>query len=66
MFSTIAASTPIRGRKMITPPTLNPVWIAAARRASRGLPIVARSAVTDVPMFAPRIRAMPASSGMRP
>jgi hypothetical protein len=43
-----------------TPTMLKSTWTRDARTASRGLPIAARSAVTQVPTLAPRMRAMPA------
>ncbi len=49
-----------------TPPTLNRTWVAAARIASRGLPIDASNAVTQVPMLAPRASAIPAGNEMKP
>jgi hypothetical protein len=43
----------MNGTQTITPVTLNRACASAARCASRGLPIAASPAVTDVPMFAP-------------
>ena len=46
--------------------TLNVMCTAPARTASRGLPMDARRAVTHVPMFAPKMSAIPAGSVMSP
>ena len=42
-----------------TPMVLKQTWTRAVRSATRGRPMAARSAVTHVPMLAPRARAMP-------
>ena len=60
------ASWSMNGSQSKTPMTLNRTCTVAARWASRGLPIAARSAVTQVPMLAPRINAIPAGSVMNP
>ena len=49
-----------------TPTMLNTTWTTAALTASRGLPIAESPAVTQVPMFAPRSRAIPCSRVSRP
>jgi hypothetical protein len=49
-----------------TPATLNAMWAAAARTASTGFPMAASTAVTQVPMLAPKASAIPAGRVMRP
>ena len=49
-----------------TPSTLNSTCTRAARTASRGLPMEASIAVTQVPMFAPNASAMPVGRVMKP
>ena len=63
---TNSASCPMKLNHSTTPATLKTTWTAAARTASRGLRIDASMAVTHVPMFAPKMSAMPASSEMNP
>ena len=49
-----------------TPATLNKMCTVTARLASMDLPIEASQAVKQVPILAPKIRAIPASRGKRP
>ena len=49
-----------------TPATLNKMCTVTARLASMDLPIEASQAVKQVPILAPKMRAIPASSGKRP
>lgn len=49
-----------------TPATLKSTCTTAARSASRGFPIDASSAVTQVPMLAPKMNAIPVGSEMSP
>ena len=49
-----------------TPTILKVTWATATRTASRGLPMEARPAVAQVPMLAPRARAIPASRVISP
>ena len=54
------------GSQMRTPSTLNKTCTMAARVASRGLPMAASSAVTQVPMLAPKASAIPAGRVINP
>ena len=44
------------GKSVIAPKVLNIRWMMHARRALRLAPMEERSAVTDVPIFVPRMR----------
>ncbi len=61
-----SASDPMNATHTRAPITLTSTWMRADRQASRVLPIAARIAVTDVPMLAPRITAMPVSRSSSP
>ena len=56
----------MNGTQIRAPMTLNVVWTNAALRASGGFPMAASCAVIDVPMLAPRMRAMASSSVIKP
>ena len=56
----------MKGKIKITPAVLKKTWTIATRTASLGFPIDATPAVMQVPMFAPRERAIPASRVMIP
>ncbi len=56
----------MKNTQISTPRILKTMCATAARTASRGLPSAASSAVTQVPMFAPKASAMPAGREMRP
>ena len=66
MAGGVALNCSMNGNQIMTPRTLKRTWTAAARRASPGFPVEARSAVPQVPTFAPKARAMPAGSVMNP
>ena len=50
----------------MTPPTLKSTCARATRFASRDVPILARPAVIQVPIFAPKTSGIPASSVINP
>ncbi len=64
--ATRPASWLMNGSQTTTPSVLNSTCTTAARVASRGLPIEASRAVTQVPTLAPNARAIPAGSVIRP
>ena len=66
METTNFANGPIKGKNIRTPATLNNTCMTDTRTASRGLPIEAKNAVTQVPILAPNDKAIPAGSVIKP
>ena len=60
------ASDPMKPIQAAAPTVFTRTWTSAARHASRDLPIAARTAVIAVPIFAPRMIAIPVSSSSSP